>query len=126
MDSIRGAGWHTLPVWTGSRLLSRTGQPSLAPQSFQQDLPADMALDGELCLERGRVEEGMSMARSAKRNEQAWEELSFMVFDSPGIWYLFTSHGTNTYEANCREEFQTASSRRLAAKANAQRSLGRR
>ena len=44
-------------IWNGKGLYTRTGHLIPAPANFVQGLPADMCLDGELFIDRGKFEQ---------------------------------------------------------------------
>ena len=70
-------------VWDGGRLWTRNGNPVCAPPWFVATLPANITLDGELFLGRGRFQECMSIVRCQTPDEAAWEAIRYMVFDAP-------------------------------------------
>lgn len=61
-------------VWTGEKLLSRTGTVYAAPPSFTQLLPKDEHLDGELFLKRDSFNDTVSIVRSAASGR--WDEIT--------------------------------------------------
>lgn len=74
-DGLRG-------FWDGRKLWSRKGQAIVAPDYFLAELPAGVALDGELWIGRGRFEETISTVLSQTPDER-WKSVRFMVFDAP-------------------------------------------
>ena len=70
MDGVRA-------VWTGSQLLTRNGNEIAAPEWVRQ-LPAGVALDGEIWGGRGNIQ---STAGKVRSGDMAG--LSFVVFDAP-------------------------------------------
>jgi DNA ligase-1 len=71
-------------LWTGTALLSRQGNTFNPPPGWASGLPADVALDGELWLGRGRFDEASGLARTgAAAGDAAWAALQFMIFDAP-------------------------------------------
>lgn len=68
--------------WDGHRLISRGGQTISPPDWFVRHWPAD-ALDGELWIARGRFDDVSALVRSLEREDRAWREVNFMVFDLP-------------------------------------------
>ena len=74
-DGLRG-------YWDGRKLWSRKGQAIVAPGYFLAELPAGVALDGELWMGRGKFEEAISTVLSQTPDER-WKRMSFMVFDAP-------------------------------------------
>ncbi|TKB46208.1 DNA ligase [Ferrimonas sediminicola] len=69
--------------WTGSQLLSRSGNVIQAPGWFVESLPAE-ALDGELWIGRGQFESLLSVVRDQVPDEQGWRQVQFQLFDLPG------------------------------------------
>jgi DNA ligase-1 len=74
-DGLRG-------YWDGKKLWSRNGNAIHAPDNFLAELPADIALDGELWMGRGKFEETMSTVLS-QRPDERWRQVRFMIFDAP-------------------------------------------
>lgn len=74
-DGVRG-------YWDGQRLLTRGGNPIVAPAWFTAGWPAH-ALDGELWVGRGRFAEAVSTVRQQTPDGAAWRDLRYMVFDLP-------------------------------------------
>ncbi len=74
-DGLRG-------YWDGRKLWSRKGQAIVAPDYFLAELPAGVALDGELWMGRGKFEEAISTVLS-QTPDGRWEGVRFMVFDAP-------------------------------------------
>lgn len=74
-DGVRG-------FWDGKKLSTRNGNAIHAPDYFLAELPAGIALDGELWLGRGKFEETSSTVLSDKPDER-WKKVRFMVFDAP-------------------------------------------
>ena len=74
-DGVRG-------YWDGQRLLTRGGNPIVAPTWFTAGWPAH-ALDGELWAGRGRFAEAVSTVRQQTPDDAAWRSLRYMVFDLP-------------------------------------------
>ena len=74
-DGLRG-------FWDGRKLWSRKGNAIQAPADFLKELPADVALDGELWMGRGQFEEAISTVLSQTPDER-WKKVRFMVFDAP-------------------------------------------
>lgn len=70
--------------WDGAALLSRNGNEIMAPQAFLAVLPRGFELDGELWAGRGKFQRCMSVARSRRRDAAEWEEIRYVVFDTPG------------------------------------------
>ncbi|MEL4428887.1 DNA ligase [Shewanella mangrovisoli] len=75
LDGVRG-------YWDGKRLVTRQGNPILAPSWFTADFPPT-PMDGELWLGRGRFEAISGLIRQASANESEWQNVRFMVFDLP-------------------------------------------
>ena len=75
LDGVRGR-------WDGQRLVTRSGQPVLAPAWFTARWPK-VAMDGELWIGRGRFDEVSGIVRAGPSNESGWRRVRFMVFDLP-------------------------------------------
>ncbi|HMN44215.1 MAG TPA: DNA ligase [Povalibacter sp.] len=69
-------------LWNGRELLSRSGNVIAAPVWFLDGLP-DMALDGELWIDRGEFEAVVATVRDAVPVDAAWRRIRFMIFDLP-------------------------------------------
>ena len=65
-------------IWTGSKLLTRSGKDLNPPLSFISSLPKNMRLDGELWMGRGTFDTLVSVIQ--KKNSD-WADVKFMVFD---------------------------------------------
>lgn len=70
--------------WDGKQLLTRSGRVIRAPLWFTAALPMQ-ALDGELWLGRGRFAEISGLVRRHQPNDQAWQQVRFMLFDMPDM-----------------------------------------
>lgn len=75
--------------WTGSSLITRTGNALRPPAWFTAGWPA-VPLDGELWMGRGRFEALASTVRDQSPDEAAWRRVQFMVFDLPAQPGTFT------------------------------------
>lgn len=69
--------------WNGKGFVSRLGNPYLAPDWFIAGLP-DFPLDGELWLGRKQFQRCVSIVRRQDRSP-AWQDIRFLVFDTPAI-----------------------------------------
>ena len=67
--------------WTGSQLLTRNGTLIHTPHWFTKDWP-NVALDGELWIERGQFEKTASVVLSYTPDTR-WQHVAFMAFDLP-------------------------------------------
>jgi DNA ligase len=74
-DGLRG-------YWDGRKLWSRKGTAIQAPAYFLAELPAEIALDGELWIGRGQFEETTGAVMSQTPDDR-WKRMHFMVFDAP-------------------------------------------
>ncbi|HEX4666042.1 MAG TPA: DNA ligase [Chthoniobacterales bacterium] len=70
--------------WDGHQLWSRKGNQIHAPDYFLAELPAGVALDGELWIGCGKFEETTSAVLS-ERPDDRWKDVRFMVFDAPQV-----------------------------------------
>ncbi|MCW8996431.1 MAG: DNA ligase [Psychromonas sp.] len=68
--------------WNGKNLISRQGNIFNAPLWFSKEFP-ETPLDGELWIKRGQFAEVSGIVRRQKENDQAWQKISFMIFDLP-------------------------------------------
>ena len=82
LDGIRA-------YWNGQQLLSRQGNIFHAPAWFTEGYPAQH-LDGELWIGRGKFELVSGTVRSQGGYDDAWREVSFMIFDLPSSKAPFT------------------------------------
>lgn len=78
--------------WTGTKFLSRAGNPFYAPKYFTKNLPKDVTLDGELYMGRKMFEETSSIVKTQDSTDKRWHQLKFKVFDVP-------SRGEDEFEA---------------------------
>ncbi|MGY1408651.1 MULTISPECIES: DNA ligase [unclassified Luteimonas] len=76
LDGVRGR-------WDGRALWTRGGSRIDAPGWFVAGWPP-VPLDGELWIGRGRFDEVSGIVRAQRRDEAAWRQVRFMVFDLPG------------------------------------------
>lgn len=76
-------------LWDGQRLITRGGQPIVAPAWFTAGWPPE-PMDGELWVGRGRFEATVSTVRQQEPDDAAWRRVRFMVFDLPAHSGLFT------------------------------------
>ncbi|MGR5065431.1 DNA ligase [Photobacterium sp. DNB22_13_2] len=78
LDGIRA-------IWTGTSLVTRQGNPIIAPQWFADALPKNTWLEGELWVGRQQFQLVSSIVRDQQPNETEWQKVNFMVFDSPSM-----------------------------------------
>lgn len=71
--------------WTGTQLITRTGNPIHAPDWFLAALPAGIALDGELWAGRGQFQHVTTTVLDHHPNPDQWKRIQFMAFDLPGL-----------------------------------------
>ncbi len=69
--------------WDGERIVSRKGNAFFAPEWFRERLPK-VPLDGELWAGRKQFQRCVSIVRSGGES-QRWKDISYVVFDSPGL-----------------------------------------
>lgn len=69
--------------WDGKQFLSRLGNPFHAPDWFIAQLP-NVPLDGELWIDRKKFQRTVSIVRRQDKSDH-WKEVSFVVFDAPGL-----------------------------------------
>ena len=79
LDGIRA-------YWTGEKFLTRTGKEIIPPQSFIQEMPKGIVLDGELCAGRNKFNLTSSIVRKTKNVENYvddWiDNITYNVFDT--------------------------------------------
>ncbi len=68
--------------WNGKQLISRQGNPFIAPSWFTKNFP-DEALDGELWLGRGKFQALLSIVRKKQAIESEWKQVRYFIFDLP-------------------------------------------
>ena len=73
--------------WDGQQFLSRQGNLYHAPEWFVAGLP-QVPLDGELWIDRKKFQRCVSIVRRQDKSE-LWREVTFVVFDAPGLSALF-------------------------------------
>ncbi len=73
--------------WDGKRFVSRQGNTFHAPAWFVAGLP-DLPLDGELWLARKKFQRTISIVKRQDKSDH-WKEVSFVVFDAPGLEKAF-------------------------------------
>jgi len=88
--------------WDGQHLLSRNGNRFNAPGWFTRDFP-DVALDGELWIQRGRFERVLSTVRKRNPVNEEWREIGYYIFDLPN------GHGDFTRRSEMIKQFVSAS-----------------
>lgn len=69
-------------IWTGSKLITRSGKDLKAPEWFTKGLPKNMRLDGELWMGRGTFDQLVSVIQ---RKDSDWVGVQYMVFDLAGL-----------------------------------------
>ena len=67
-------------LWTGSKMILRTGRQLELPNSFQSGL-ASITLDGEIWTQRGLHQQAVSLVKSTSNDN--WDNAKFLVFDVP-------------------------------------------
>jgi DNA ligase-1 len=77
-------------VWTGKKLMSRSGKVISAPPSFLALLPPNSSLDGELFTVRGGFNKTSSIISKKIPLEHEWSHVIFHIFDIP--------HSRDTFE----------------------------
>lgn len=69
--------------WDGQQILSRLGNPFVAPAWFTAPLPKT-PLDGELWIGRKQFQRTVSVVRRQDASD-AWKEVRYVVFDAPAM-----------------------------------------
>ncbi len=75
LDGIRA-------LWTGKELLTRKGNPIIAPDWFTQSLP-NTPLEGELWAGRGKFSQVQQVVSKDTPLSDEWRTIKFMLFDIP-------------------------------------------
>ena len=70
--------------WNGKILVSKNRKIINAPKWWLENLPKNIALDGELWSDRGEFQKIISIVRDELQKED-WKEIKFMIFDSPNF-----------------------------------------
>ncbi len=70
-------------LWNGRQIVSRNGNAFAAPAWFLAQLPADIALDGELYIGRGQFQRTVGIVRTKTPVDADWRAISYRVFDAP-------------------------------------------
>ena len=74
-------GWRA--YWDGANLRTRTWAIIPTPAYFTAQLPADVALDGEIHAGRGGFSVIQSLCQSGDFTDPRWEQVRYSVFDFP-------------------------------------------
>lgn len=69
--------------WDGTQFLSRLGNLYAAPEWFTAGLP-NVALDGELWLDRKQFQKTVGIVRRKDQSEH-WRQIRYIVFDAPAL-----------------------------------------
>lgn len=70
-------------IWTGAELRGRSGLRFNPPQWFAAQLPAGVALDGELWAGRNALGKTVGAVVSKHGADEKWRSVRFMVYDAP-------------------------------------------
>jgi DNA ligase-1 len=70
-------------IWDGSKLVSRNGKQFFAPEWFLSQLPAGVALDGELFIGRGKFQPTVGAVKKESPVDREWRKIRYCVFDAP-------------------------------------------
>ena len=68
--------------WDGQKLVSKQGHDIFAPNWFIEDFPTT-PMDGELWLARNSFESLISIVSKHNPDDEQWQKVKFMVFDTP-------------------------------------------
>ena len=70
--------------WNGHNMYTRNGNLFFPPKWFKDQMPKDLALDGELWTKRDDFQNVVSIVR--KQDESSnWASIKYMVYDAPGL-----------------------------------------
>jgi DNA ligase-1 len=72
-------------IWTGQKLMSRTGNEINAPETFLSLLPSDTSFDGELFTKRGAFSKTLSIVSKKIPLQHEWDNILFYIFDIPHL-----------------------------------------
>lgn len=75
-------------IWTGTKFISREGNPFYAPAWFTKRLPTDVVLDGELFTKRGGFQDCVSIVRTQDAPNRWKFSVTYQVFDVPSKGHL--------------------------------------
>ena len=75
LDGIRA-------YWDGQQLISKQGNVFTAPLWFIEAFPKTV-MDGELWIARQQFEKVSGIVRTRNHNNEAWQQVKFMIFDLP-------------------------------------------
>ena len=70
--------------WNGARLYSRNGNAFQPPKWFIDELPKDIALDGELWTKRDDFQNAVGIVKKMD-GKGDWSQIKYMVYDAPLI-----------------------------------------
>jgi DNA ligase-1 len=76
-------------IWTGTKLISRTGKVITAPPKWLSLLPSNTSFDGELFTRRGQFNLTSSIVSKKIPLEHEWEHIIFNIFDIPHLRETF-------------------------------------
>lgn len=71
--------------WDGETMYTRNGNRIFAPKEWIAELPAGIALDGELWSGRDSFQSIVSTVRRVEPESDRWKHIKFMVFDGPAL-----------------------------------------
>ena len=69
-------------IWDGTKISSRNNNKFYPPTWFIENFPQDMALDGELFMERNQFSATISIVKKQTAHD-GWKKIKFMIFDAP-------------------------------------------
>lgn len=76
LDGVRG-------FWDGRVLRTRSGREIHAPEWFIAGFPTDVAMDGELWIERGKFDLVSGIVRKETAVDSEWSAVRYCIFDLP-------------------------------------------
>lgn len=68
--------------WNGTTMYTRNGKLFYPPKWFKDELPKNLALDGELWTKRDDFQKTVSIVRKQDGND-GWRNITYMVYDAP-------------------------------------------
>lgn len=78
-------------LWNGKDIKSRTNKVIHAPKEYIKYFPKNIALDGELFLNRGSFEKTTSIVSKKIPVDNEWKNIKYMVFNIPSVNKKFTN-----------------------------------
>lgn len=99
-------------IWDGKNFRSKNGNVFVAPKSFKDAMPKGVVLDGELWMGREKFKETSKVLRREKwdsdeAHEAAWDQFTYMVFDSPSMNTEKKAKGFEDWRRQFSEKYES-------------------